>query len=48
MAELFATERSVITKHLNNLFGSGELERESNVQKVHIATSDRPVAMYAA
>ncbi len=46
MAELFATERSVITKHLNNIFGSGELDRESNVQKVHIATSDRPVAMY--
>ncbi len=46
MAELFATERSVITKHLNNIFGSGELERETNVQKVHTATSDRPVAMY--
>lgn len=47
MSELFDTERSVITKHLNNIFTSGELERESNVQKMHIAGSDKPVAFYA-
>lgn len=29
MAELFDTERSVITKHLRNIFRSGELERHS-------------------
>ncbi len=47
MSELFGTERSVITKHLNNVFASGELEREGNVQKMHIAGADRPVAFYA-
>jgi hypothetical protein len=47
MSELFDTDRSVITKHLNNVFASGELERESNVQKMHIAGADRPVAFYA-
>ena len=36
MSELFDTERSVITKHLNNIFVSGELDKESNVQKMHI------------
>ena len=46
MSELFQTERSVITKHLNNVFNSGELEEESNVQKMHIANSDKPVALY--
>jgi prophage maintenance system killer protein/transcriptional regulator CtsR len=46
MAVLFATERSVITKHLGNIFQSGELRRESNVQKMHIAGSDRPVAFH--
>lgn len=46
MAELFATERSVITKHLRNVFVSGELEEKSNVQKMHIAGSDKPVAFY--
>lgn len=47
MAALFATERSVITKHLNNIFQSGELQRESNVQKMHIPGSDKPVAFYS-
>ena len=46
IAELFQTERSVITKHLNNIFASGELDKESNVQKMHIAGSDRSVAFH--
>ncbi len=46
MAELFDTERSVITKHLRNIFESKELEEKSNVQKMHIAHSDKPVAFY--
>jgi len=46
MAELFATERSVITKHLSNIFKSGELAMESNVQKMHITGSDRPVSFF--
>lgn len=33
MADLFATERSVITKHLRNIFQTGELDEKSNVQK---------------
>jgi hypothetical protein len=46
MAELFGRERSVITKHLGNVFREGELAKESNVQNLHIASSDRPVALY--
>jgi hypothetical protein len=29
MTELFGRERSVITKHINNVFKEGELERDS-------------------
>jgi prophage maintenance system killer protein len=47
IAELFGRERSVITKHLNNVFREGELERQSNVQEMHIASSDRPTALYS-
>src|SRR5882724_11595242 len=47
MSQLFQTERSVITKHINNVFESGELGRESNVQKMHIAISDKPVNLYS-
>lgn len=46
MSELFGRERSVITKHLRNVFGEGELEEKSNVQILHIAGSDKPVKFY--
>jgi prophage maintenance system killer protein len=46
MAKLFGRERSVITKHLRNVFRDGELLEKSNVQNLHIASSDKPVAYY--
>lgn len=46
MAELFGRERSVLTKHVNNVFKEGELDKKSNVQNLHIAGSDKPVAFY--
>ncbi len=46
MTELFLTERSVITKHIRNIFQIKELEKKSNVQKMHIANSDKPVQFY--
>lgn len=46
MAQLFDKERTVITKHINNIFKEGELDRESNVQKMHFANSDKPVTYY--
>ncbi len=46
MSELFGRERSVITKHLRNVFADGELDEESNVQNLHIAGSDKPVRFY--
>jgi prophage maintenance system killer protein len=46
MALLFNRERSVITKHINNVFSEGELAEESNVQNLHIANSDKPVTFY--
>jgi prophage maintenance system killer protein len=46
MSELFGRERSVISKHLRNVFQSAELDEESNVQKMHIASSDKPVGYY--
>lgn len=43
---LFGRERSVITKHLRNVFAEGELDEKSNVQNLHIAGSDKPVKFY--
>ncbi len=46
ISELFQKERSVITKHINNIFSEGELDEQSNVQNLHISGSDRPVKFY--
>lgn len=47
MSELFQRERSVITKHINNVFKENELQEESNVQNLHIANSDKPIKYYS-
>lgn len=46
IGQLFGRERSVITKHLRNVFVEGELVEKSNVQNLHIANSDKPVKFY--
>ncbi len=46
LAKIFEKERSVITKHIKNIFESGELEEKSNVQKMHIPNSDKPVKFF--
>lgn len=47
IAYLFDIERSVITKHTNNIFKDGELTEKRNVQKMHIPHSDKPVKFYS-
>jgi len=46
ITELFLRDRTVITKHINNVFNEGELDKKSNVHFLHIANSDKPVAFY--
>jgi prophage maintenance system killer protein len=47
ISQLFTVDRSVITKHINNIFKSGELKEKSNVQKMHIPNSDKPVKYFS-
>ena len=47
MVILFERDRTVITKHINNVFSEGELDEKSNVHFLHIANSDRPVKIYS-
>ncbi len=37
MAELFQKDRTVVTRHINNVFAEGELDQESNVHFLHIS-----------
>ncbi len=34
---LFQRDQSVISRHINNIFSEGEMDNESNMQKIHIA-----------
>lgn len=47
MSSLFQRDRSVITKHVNNVFDEGELDAASNVHFLHVANSDKPVKYYS-
>ena len=47
MMALFERDQSVISRHISNVFKEGELPPESNMQKMHIAGSDKPVALYS-
>ena len=44
MCELFQRERTVITKHIRNIFSEGECEENNNVQILHINQRGRPIA----
>lgn len=47
MADLFGRDQSVLSRHIRNVFNEGELNSEGNMQKVHIASSDKPVTRYS-
>lgn len=47
MSELFQRDRTVISKHIKNIFEEGELDEKSNVQFLHIANSDKPVMYFS-
>jgi len=47
IAKLFDKDRTVITRHINNILKDNEVDEKSNVQKMHIANSDKPVKFYS-
>ena len=47
IAEVFSIDRTVVTKHINKILKDKEVSEKSNVQKMHIANSDKPVKFYS-
>ncbi len=47
IAKLFKIDQSVASRHINKIFKDDELDKKSNMQKVHIAKSDKPVIHYS-
>ncbi|OOS24514.1 hypothetical protein B0681_06880 [Moraxella porci DSM 25326] len=46
MVQLFGRDVSVISRHIKNALAEGEIAEKSNLQKMQIANSDRPVVFY--
>ena len=47
ITNLFERDQSVVSRHINNVFNEFELDKKSNMQKMHIPNSDKPVAFYS-
>ena len=47
MAVLFDRDRSVISKHIKNVFLENELDEKSNVHFLHVTNSDKPVQHFS-
>jgi len=40
IVDLFGVDQSVVSRPINNIFNDKEVEKKSNMQKMHIANSD--------
>lgn len=47
IVQLFGVDQSVVSRHIRNSIRDGELDPKSNMQKMHIAGSDKPVTLYS-
>jgi hypothetical protein len=47
IAELFDVGRPTITRHIKSIFDDGELLEKSNIQKINIAHSAKPITLYS-
>lgn len=47
IVDIFGIDQSVVSRHIRNIFKSDEVDMESNMQKMHIANSDKPVGFYS-
>ena len=47
LSVLFERDQSVISRHVSNVFKERELIKESNMQKMHFANSDKPITLYS-
>jgi len=47
IVRLFDIDQSVVSRHVKNIFQDGEVSQKSNMQKMHIANSDKPLNLYS-
>ncbi len=47
IVQLFEVDQSVVSRHIRNVFCDCEVSKKSNMQKMHIPNSDKPVVLYS-
>jgi len=47
LTRIFGKDQSVISRHISKVFEDKEVDEKSNMQKMHISTSDKPVTLYS-
>lgn len=47
ISQIFSIDQSVVSRHISKIFKDEEVDKKSNVQKMHNAISDKPVAFYS-
>ena len=47
ISQIFERDVGTISRHISNIFNEGELDEKSNLQKMQIANSDKPVGFYS-
>ena len=46
IVKLYGKDQSVISRHIASIFKDKEVDSKSNMQKMHITNSDKPVVFY--
>ncbi len=46
IVRLFGVDQSVVSRHIRNIVRDKEIDGKSNMQKMHIANSDKPITLY--
>jgi len=47
LTKVFGKDQSVISRHIRNIFKDKEVDEKSNMQKMHITHSDKPLVLYS-
>src|SRR3989338_8364387 len=47
LALLYEKDQSVISRHINSILDDKEVDQKSNMQKMHIPNSDKPITLYS-
>lgn len=47
IVQIFDIDQSVVSRHISNIFKDQEIDLQRNMQKMHNAISDKPVAFYS-